>query len=198
MFFGRRKPPDKPPAQLAGELFGPSALLEENIVCDTAQAYPLLTRFGSTLESRWRLTGQYGAASFTFCFPVKLYDTPRQRKLCTYGFTGAVLTLHRHLSWTGTACVCSGKPFRPPEGPGWQENEPYKRVQCFSQGGLSALGREQIEALVDWMKSGCSALFSSRYAIWFRDGDADIAFWEPELFYFAHQMDILISQLARL
>lgn len=198
MFFGRRKQPDKPPAQLVGELFGPSAVLEENGVYDTGQIYPFLAWFGSTLENRWRLTGRYGSASFTFCFPVKLYDTLRQRKFCTYGFTGAVLTLHRRLSWTGTAYAYSGKPFRPPEGPGWQENKSYKRVQCFSQGGLSALDREQIQALVDWMKSGCSALFSPRYAICARNGDADIAFWEPELFCFAHQMDILISQLTRL
>lgn len=198
MLFGRKKQPDRPPAQLVGELFGPSAVLEETIVCDTAQAYPLLARFGSTLESRWRLTGQYGAASFTFCFPIKLYDTPRQRRFCTYGFTGAVLTLHRHLSWTGTAYAYSGKPFRPPEGPGWQEEAPYRRVTCFSQGGLSALGREQTQALVDWMKGGCDALFSPRYAICFRSGDVDIAFWEAELFYFAHQMDRLTSQLARL
>lgn len=193
LFFKKKKPvASLTPSEVAKNIFGSDTVVSRQLKCQTAEKYPFLSRWGTNAECDYYVQGQYGELNFEFSFPLKVYTTERAHKVHHYGFWGSCLTISSLLLQLRNAYAYSGKPFRAPDSDSWFYNNKFKGVSIWSENmSLSTAEMDIVKRFVSWVESGMSALASARYAFFFAHGKVSIVFWEPDLYDFESQLNML-------
>ncbi len=194
MLFFKKKKPVAPltPSEVAKNIFGSETVVFTQFKCQTAEKYPFLFRWGTNAECDYHVQGKYGELNFEFSFPLKVYATERARKVHHYGFWGSCLTVSSPLLQLRNTYAYSGKPFCAPDSDSWFYNNKFKGVSIWSENmPLSAAEMDIVKHFVSWVESGMSALASVRYAFFFAHGKVSIVFWEPDLYDFESQLNML-------
>ena len=197
LFFKKKKPVvSLTPSEVAKNIFGSETVVLTQLKCQTAEKYPFLSRWGTNAECDYHVQGQYGELNFEFSFPLKVYTTERAHKVHHYGFWGSCLTVSSQLLQLRNTYAYSGKPFCAPDSDSWFYNNKFKGVSIWSENmPLSAAEMDIVKHFVSWVESGMSAMASARYAIFCKQYNVSVVFWEPELYDFESQLNILRDHL---
>lgn len=193
LFFKKKKqsPPLTPP-EIAERIFGNDTTVTAPFCSSTAVKYPFLSHWGSNAEADYHVQGKQGELDFEFSFPLKIYTSEMEYKIHHYGFWGSCLTLrHPSLSLRNTYAF-SGKPFRAPDDEAWLRNDKFKGLSIWSEHApLTVEEMAAVKKLISWVESGMSAIVSVRYAVFCKRDTVSVVFWEPELYDFESQLEIL-------
>lgn len=197
MFFRKKHQREQVDLQeTAASIFGPDVVVGRNKAFSTETDFPLLAEFAPHAECDYAIHGHYHGLEFDLCFPLKVYQTERDKTISHWSFLGSWIALRKDSIPIRNTVALTGKPFRRPNDGLWQKNDPVKGDAVWSQGErLSQTEFQVIEKLITWIDRELSALWSPRYAVQIRNGTAAIAFWEPDLYDPESQMKLLAGAL---
>ena len=197
MFFRKKHQREQVDLQeTAASIFGPDVVVGRNKAFSTGEDFPLRAEFAPHAECDYAVHGHYRGLEFDLCFPLKVYQTEREKRISHWAFLGSCITVRKDGFRIRNTVALTGKPFRRPNNGLGQKNDPVKRVAIWSDGErLSQTEFQVIEKLIIWIDREFSALCSPRYAVQVRNGTASIVFWEPDLYDAESQMKLLAEAL---
>lgn len=164
MFFKKKNQQEKIDLQqIAASIFGPDVVAGKNKQYSTETDFPLLAVFASHAECDYAVHGNYHGLEFGLFFPLKVYQTERDKKISHWAFLGSWITIRKDSFRIRNTVALTGKPFRRPSNGPWQKNDPVKRVAIWSEGkSLSQTEFHVMEKLITWIDREFSALWSPR------------------------------------
>lgn len=184
--------------QVAVSVFGDDIIVKQSGTFLVKAEFPLLGSFAQNAECDYFVSGEYNKLKFSFYFPLKIYNTIRDKRIRHWAFWGSCLILHNDGFHIRSTFAFSGKPFRKPIDSTWQNNGKTQGVSIWSESQkLSADDSRVVQTLIKWLSREVSSLWTTRYAFQISDGNAIIAFWEPDLYDSGSQLKMLAEILNR-
>ena len=198
MFFKKRLQVGTDIQHIAFDIFGNDTSVLQSRTFSVDTEFPVLTQFAQNAECDYFVSGEFHNISFKMYFPLKVYQTERDRKISHWAFLGSCIVLRSDDLCIRNTYAMSGKPYHQPNDELWQKNGKTRGATIWSEGqNLSPDEYRKVEALIEWVDNEFCALWSTRHAIQVQDGCITIAFWEPDLYDPESQMKLFAEAMMR-
>ncbi len=199
LFKKKASDPDQGFQTAAASVFGADVTALTRQRFDTESTFPIVSSFAPWAECDFIVQGEYRGLGFGLYFPVKAFNTERDRNTSHWAFWGYFISLQGDRFRIPATYAFTGRPFRPPDKNVWLQSGKHKGLSVWSEERpFSQAGRSTAEDLMDWTDSEFAALWSAQYALLIRDGIVSIAFWKPDLYDYDSQLKLFSEAVRRL